>query len=244
MSGASTISWTSAGSAASSRANMGNTLDSDRLNLTRFSQVDCIRSISNVSSLITPSVARECCDITTNPRLNPWRSAWPARARSFAHQEDERPDVVLRSPLPVAHEDRIDHDAGLALAPEQEAERLRDEVLTRQTEEDADGVDQLADVGDRVGDRDRARHLDHEIVAFPPDPEPQIGKELAPVVEQVHVDEGERPPDGVVAADLGGLAGARRRRRGAQRHQIDLLSSDRGPEAGRSLIGERELPHP
>src|SRR5436309_6958063 len=114
MSGASTISWTSAGSAASSRADMGNTLDSDRLNLTRFSQVDCIRSISNVSSLITPSVSRECRDITTNPRRgsihgDPRRSAW-----SFAHQEDERPDVVLRSPLPVTQEDRVDHDAGLA----------------------------------------------------------------------------------------------------------------------------------
>src|SRR5436309_177568 len=140
MSGASTRSRTSAGSAASSRADIGNTLDSDRLNLTRFSQVDCIRSISNVSSLIVvPSGENAAILQPTRGSIHGDPRGYRGR-RSFAHQEDERPDVVLRSPFPVTQEDRVDHDAGLALAPEQEAERLRDEVLPRQAEEDADGV--------------------------------------------------------------------------------------------------------
>src|SRR5512140_2971578 len=133
MSGASSSESRKSRSPISSRTDIGCTLLSDRLNRTRFSQVDWSRSISKVSSRIrspfrSPDEPRRReCDITS---------------MSFAHEKNERPDVVLRSPLPIAEQDGVNHEAGLAFAEEEVAERLGHEVLPGEAEEDADGVDQ------------------------------------------------------------------------------------------------------
>src|SRR5688572_1451598 len=88
------------------------------------------------------------------------------RTTSLAHEEDERTNIVFRCGFPVLQQNCINQHPGFAINTKEESQGLAHQILTEQTEENANRVDELADRGDRVCDGNRPRHFDDEIIAF------------------------------------------------------------------------------
>ena len=72
------------------------------------------------------------------------------------------PDVFPRRPIPVAHQDRVHHQARFAFPEQEISDRLGHQVPPREPDKDRDGIDGLADERDRVGDGSRAVDLDNK----------------------------------------------------------------------------------
>src|SRR5262245_58242645 len=72
-------------------------------------------------------------------------------------QESKRTHILLGRRFPVAQEYRVDHESGFSLAPQQVAQRLHHQILSRQAEKDAERVDSFADEGNAVGRRNGPR---------------------------------------------------------------------------------------
>ena len=70
--------------------------------------------------------------------------------------------VFLRRPFPIAQQDRVDHQAGLAFTEQQIANRLSHQSPTRQADEDRNWIDGFTDERNRVGDGNRAVDLRNE----------------------------------------------------------------------------------
>ena len=158
---------------------------------------------------------------------------------SVAHQEDQRPHVLLGRPFPVAQQDRVDHEPGLALAEQQVADRLAIRSRRVRLMKIEMGSMALADEGDGVGDGDRAVDLRDVVVAFLPEADLERGGELAAVVEQVHVEEQERPAHLVVPRRSRPLLPARSpAEETLDGHQCTFLPRSSGPMLPALDVGE------
>ena len=60
----------------------------------------------------------------------------------------------------------------------------------------------FADVGDRVGNRGRAKYFDDVVFLFTPDSHAQLGQKLAAVVHELDVNERDGALDGIVLSDI------------------------------------------
>src|SRR5262245_38924806 len=112
---------------------------------------------------------------------------------SVTHEVDARAHILLGGGLPVANEDGIDHETGLAFTEEQVAKSLAHLVPSAEAEEDADGIGHLAEVGEGVGDSDGPVDLRHIVTPFPSHLHLERGHALAPVVEQVRGTDAQTP---------------------------------------------------
>src|SRR6266516_6156568 len=107
----------------------------------------------------------------------------------LAHEEDEGADVLFRSPFPVTQKYGVDQEYRFAFPPQYIFQRLGHEILTGQSKKNADGVDELAAISDRIGNGNGSGNLNDKIAVFFAHVNLDRGKELAPVVEQFHMDE-------------------------------------------------------
>ena len=83
----------------------------------------------------------------------------------IGHQEQEGPHVLLGRPVPVAQQDRVDHQTGLALPEQEVSDGLRHQVTPGEADEDRYWVNRLADEGDGVGDGNGPKDL-RDVVAL------------------------------------------------------------------------------
>ena len=124
----------------------------------------------------------------------------------LTHQEYQWSHVVFRRPLPIPHEDGVHHHAGFALPPENIPQGLSHKILPCETEENADRIDQLADIGNRIGNGNCSISFDDNVSTFLDQAQAQRRKKLAPIVCEPDMDERERPFDGIVPLQFRCLA--------------------------------------
>jgi hypothetical protein len=87
----------------------------------------------------------------------------------LTHEKYQGADILFGCPIPIAQQDFINHQAYLAFTKDEVSRRLSHQVLPRQTKEQTDWIDQLAEVRDRVGDCNGAGKFHYKIFAFAAD---------------------------------------------------------------------------
>jgi len=121
------------------------------------------------------------------------------------HQEYKWPYVFFRGPIPIAEQDFVDHQARLAFAKQQISDRLRHQITTCKPDEYRDGVNDFAQVGNRVRDRNRTVDLCHVVVSLLGDGQLKRRGENAAVVEKVDMQKQEGALHAVMLGDQGAL---------------------------------------